>query len=168
MMEKNTKNSTKSKSNDKELQDTIKFALIENDIGKVINLIRKLITSKDVIESNLTNLKNIIKFIQQNLSGLTIDGWMDGITFIEPVFVNKGVEIGGTVLLGPNTIIGKDCKIGGFCELSNVVLTQNVSLGKLCKLNYCVVDDVSLPEKFQAKECIITKNKSGNLEIINF
>ena len=119
---------------------------------------------------NVTELKSLLKNISAKLKGLTIEGYIgDFPTFIEPVFLKPGIKIGDTVLLGPKAYIDEGCELGTFTELANVILSKNVKTGKLTKLRWCVVDtNVSLPEKFEANNCFITKDETGKLEIIPF
>ena len=78
------------------------------------------------------------------------------------------VKIGDTVLLGPNVLIGKDCQLGDFCELTNTILFNNIKLGKLSKLKWCIIDDgVELPENYQATSSFITIGEKGDLKIID-
>ena len=154
---------------DKEFQETLQNALKNGNTEKVIDLIKDFISQNEINEDCAVSIKNIIKTIGRGLSGLKIDGYQgDFPTFIEPVSLIPGVKIGDTVLLGPNVLIGKDCQLGGFCELVNTVLLDKVTLGKLCKLNSCIINgNVTLPEKFHAKDCFITINENGEIETLN-
>ncbi|MFX1276213.1 MAG: hypothetical protein ACFFBP_04595 [Promethearchaeota archaeon] len=152
------------------IQNTLKKAIINGNSLMLVDLIRNFIKNNDEEKVNLTSIKEILKFIGNSLRGLTIEGYKgDFPTFIEPVFLTPGIEIGDTVLLGPNVLLGKECKLGDFCELSNTILFNGVSLGKYCKLKWCIVDQyLNLPQKFEAKEAYITKNAKGDIEILYF
>ena len=55
-----------------------------------------------------------------------------------------------------------------FCKLSDVIIFDNVIIGKSCKLDWCIIDEyVILPNNFHAKDCFITKNSKKGLKIIN-
>lgn len=159
----------KSERGERELQDAIKLAITSGDSVRGINIINSLINHENVGKYHLTYLKDILKMNARFLSGLKVDGYIgDYPTFLEPVFLKPGVEIGDTVLIGPNVVIDKGCKIGNFAEISNAVLYQNCVIGKKVKLTRCIVDEnINLPENFQANECFITKNEKNNLDLIN-
>ncbi|MHA1149867.1 MAG: sugar phosphate nucleotidyltransferase [Promethearchaeota archaeon] len=156
---------------EKELQDAIKQSIKAGDIIRGLNIIKHPITEGNIGKYHLTFLKDIIKMNARFITGLTINGYKgDYPTFIEPVHLQPGVEIGDTVLLGPNVIIKEGCKLGTFCELTNTILYKNVELGKLAKLNWCIVDEnVLLPNEFTAENCFITLNKKkGSIHKIEF
>jgi len=145
-----------------EFENLIKKALTNGDITQGLKIVKQFVQSKSL------KIKDITKICGKFLSGIKIEGYEgDFPTFIEPVSLTPGVKIGDTVLLGPTVIIGKSCELGAFVELSNTIVFDNVKLGKLCKLNWCVVDDnITLSEKFSAKESYITKNENGELNVI--
>lgn len=148
---------------------------LENAINKgaseaIIETLKNLIKPDDGETLKLSLMKETLQYLGSNLKGLTIEGYQgDFPTFIEPVCLTSGVEIGDTVLLGPNVIIDKKCQLGDFCELSYTILFKGVNLGKYCKLNWCIVDDnTNLPQNFEAKDAYISKNDKGEIEILNF
>ncbi|MHA1250542.1 MAG: sugar phosphate nucleotidyltransferase [Candidatus Helarchaeota archaeon] len=151
---------------EKEITAAIKSALKEGYKARGINLIKENITEKNVGKYHIINLKDIIKMNAKYLKGLKIEGYIgDYPTFIEPVRLQPGVEIGDTALLGPNVIIGKKCKLGAFCELANTIVFENVILGRECKLNWCIVDEnVRLPEKYSAKNKFITSGSDQTIK----
>lgn len=150
-----------------EFENSIKNSLINGDMTQSLKIIKQFIQNEEIDKKSL-KIKEITKICGKYLSGIKIEGYEgDFPTFIEPVSLTPGVKIGDTVLLGPTVIIGNSCELEAFVELSNTILFDNVKLEKLCKLNWCIVDDnITLPEKFDAKECFITKNKNGELNII--
>ena len=152
------------------VKDTLENAINEGTFETLVDIIKKLIKPENGKNLNLSLMKETIQYIGNNLRGLTIDGYQgDFPTFIEPVSLKSGVKIGDTVLLGPNVIIDKECQLGDFCELSNTILFNGVTLGKYCKLNWCIVDEnLNLPQKFEAKGAYIYKNNEEEIEILNF
>lgn len=148
-------------------KDIIKKAIIDRNCSILIEAIKNSIKNDNKKKINLPIIKEILQFIGINLEGLCIEGYIgDFPTFIEPVFLNHGVKIGDTVLLGPNVLIDKECSLGDFCELSNTILFEGVSLEKYCKLNWCIVDQgLTLPQKFIAKKAFITKNVKGEIQL---
>jgi NDP-sugar pyrophosphorylase family protein len=78
-------------------------------------------------------------------------------TFIEPVFLEKNVEIGDDVLLGPNVYIGSHSIIGDYVEISNSIILDNVRIGENIKLENCIVgknSNLNL-SKFIVKDSLI-------------
>ena len=151
-----------------EFQASMKNALNNGDITQALKVIKNYVKKGYESKKKIPNIKEIVKICGNFMSGLKIEGYQgDFPTFIEPVSLTPGVKIGDTVLLGPNIIIGNSCELGAFCELSNTILLEDVVLGNLCKLNWCIVDDkITLPDKFNAKECFITKNQNEELKVI--
>ncbi|MGQ4875345.1 MAG: sugar phosphate nucleotidyltransferase [Promethearchaeia archaeon] len=151
---------------EKEITAAIKSALKEGYKAFGINLIKENITEKNVGKYHIINLKDIIKMNARYLKGLKIEGYIgDYPTFIEPVRLQPGVEIGDTALLGPNVIVGKKCKLGAFSELANTIIFDNAILGRECNLNWCIVDEnVRLPEKYSAKNKFITSGSDQTIK----
>ncbi|MHA1294192.1 MAG: hypothetical protein ACTSQJ_16185 [Promethearchaeota archaeon] len=131
----------------------------------IINEIEKAKRDRDISE-----LKEIVKNLKNNIKGLTIKGYIgDYPTFIEPVYLHPGVKIGDTVLIGPNVIIGKNCELGAFSELTNVILGDNVVIPKYSKLNMCIIEsDIILPEKFIGTNCFIFIDDNKEIQKLNF
>ncbi len=163
------KNVKKSVRGEKELQDAIRILIKNGDKVVGINIIKSLVTIENVGKYHLTFLKDIIKMNNRFFANSNTDGYSSDYTLIEPFNIKPGVKIGDTALLGPNIIINKNCEIGVFSELANSILYEGASIGKYCKLNWCIVDKgVKLSDNFQAKNCFIAKNDKAELEITNF
>ena len=152
------------------IKETLENAINNGVSENLVEIIKHFIKLDDGAKLNLSLIKETIKYIGNNLRGLTIEGYQgDFPTFIEPVSLTSGIQIGDTVLLGPNVLIDKECVLGDYCELSNTILFKGVTLGKYCKLNWCIVDEnLNLPQKFEAKGAYITKNNKGEIEILDF
>ncbi len=66
-------------------------------------------------------------------------------------------------------IIRKYCRIGDFCDLSDIIIFDNTIIGKSCKLNWCIIDEnIKIPDKFNTTNCFIIKNDKKELEIITY
>lgn len=155
---------------EKEFQDAIKNALVNGDDVRGIKIIKKLITSDNIGEYHLTNLRDIIKMNNRFISEIkTKEFRSETLNFVNPVKIKYDTRIGNDVTLGPYVIIGNSCIIGDFSELSNVIINDKVIIGKSCKINWCIIDEnANIPNNFHANECFITMNKKDELEIINF
>ncbi|TFF94836.1 MAG: NDP-sugar synthase [Promethearchaeota archaeon] len=108
---------------------------MENDLKNIKQKIKnqEAITSELLIDFLSTQIikNNIVEYIG------------DYPTFIEPVVLGKNVIIGDDVLLGPNVYIGDNCEIGDYDEISNSIILDNVKLGEIFKLDYCIVAEDS-------------------------
>ncbi|MFX0080984.1 MAG: sugar phosphate nucleotidyltransferase [Candidatus Hodarchaeota archaeon] len=155
---------------EKEFQDVLKNAIHRGMSIKGIRIIDQIITSKNIGKFHLTTLKDIIIMNKKFLSGLTLEEFKGNFPkFLEPVKIKSDIRFGDNVILGPYTIIGRSCEIGGDCTLSNVIVYDKVKIGKFCKLDWCIIDEgVTLSDNFQAKECFITCSNEKDIEIINF
>ena len=157
---------------EKEFQDVIKQAIINGEKIIGLTIIDTVINRETIGKYHVTNLYDLIKMNNRFLSGVNLKKFKGkSPQFFEPVNINLGVEMGNNVSLGPYAIIGNNCMIGDFCELSDVIVFNNAIIGRFCKLEWCIVDeDVILPEKFHAKKCFISKreNNASELEVINF
>ncbi|MHA1985312.1 MAG: sugar phosphate nucleotidyltransferase [Promethearchaeota archaeon] len=155
---------------EKEFQDVIKKSLSIGMNIRGIRIVKPEITMENVGNFHLTNLRDILIMNSRFLSGeenSQLKGELH--KFIEPFKIESNVIIGRNVSIGPFVIIGKNCKIEDACRLSNVILYDNVDIGKFCTLDWCIVDeDVKLPGNFRAKECFITINNKEELELIKF
>ena len=152
------------------IKDTLENAINNGVSENLVEIIKNLIKPDDGEKLNLSLIEETIEYVGKNLRGLIIEGYQgDFPTFIEPISLTSGVEIGDTVLLGPNVLIDKECVLGDYCELSNTILFNGVTLGKYCKLNWCIVDEnLILPQNFEAKRAYISKNDKGEIESLNF
>lgn len=155
---------------EKEFQDTIKNAIAQGENIRGIRIIKNSITTNTIGKFHLTNLEDIIKMNKRFLFGFTFEEFKGRTPkLFKPVRIQSDNRFGDNVILGPSAIIGNSCKIGDDCELSNIIIYDKVKIGKSCKLDWCIIDEgVSLPEKFRAKECFITRNNKKELEIIKF
>lgn len=155
---------------EKEFQDVLKNALV-NDLNiRGLMVINSMITADNIGEFHLTSLQDIIKMNKKFLSGIKLMPFRGELPkLIEPLSIGNGNRFGDKIMIGPYVIIGNACKIGDFCELSNTILYDKVKIGKNCALEYCIIDEgVHLPDKYRAKDCFITRNNKKDLEIINF
>ena len=155
---------------EREFQDVIKKSLSIGMKIRGIRIVNPEITIGNIGKFHLTNLRDILTMNSRFLSGVRSNQLKDKLhNYIEPVRIKSNVIIGNDVKIGPFVIIGNDSKIGDFCELSNVILYDNVIVGKSCILDWCIVDEnVKLPENYHVKECFITVNNNEDLEVIKF
>ncbi|MHA1932761.1 MAG: sugar phosphate nucleotidyltransferase [Promethearchaeota archaeon] len=155
---------------EKEFQDALKKSLSIGMKIRGIRIINAEVTMENVGNFHLTNLKDILYMNREFLSGVRINQSKGkSHNFIKPVRIKFDVIIGNETIIGPFAIIGKNSKIGDFCQLSNVIVYDNVIIGKSSRLDWCIVDEnVKLPENFDAEECFITVNNKKELEFINF
>jgi len=108
---------------------------MKNDLKNI----KQKIKNQDAISSDL-----LIDFLSTNIIKNNIEEYIgDYPTFIEPVVLGKNVIIGDDVLLGPNVYIGDNCEIGDYDEISNSIIFDNVKLGEIFKLDYCIVAEDS-------------------------
>ena len=155
---------------EKEFQDVLKSAISNGMNIQGVLIVEPLITINNVGAFHLTNIKDILEMSKRFFSGVSINQIEDkSHKIIEPVRIESNVIIENDVLIGPYATIGKFCKIGKYSDLKNVILYDNVILGKSSKLNLCIIDEnVELPENFHAEECFITTNNKKEIDVINF
>jgi mannose-1-phosphate guanylyltransferase len=155
---------------EKEFQDVLKQALSNGMNIKGIRIIKPEVTIENVGAYHLSKLRDIIIMNKRFLKGINIYSLKGELQNLNgPVRIKSDSLIEDDIVLGPHVIINNNCKIGVSCELSNSIIYNDVTIGKLCKLDWCIIDEnVHLPDNFQAKECFITLNKKKELEIINF
>ncbi len=102
------------------------------EIEKVINNIE--LNSQSQMKVLLMN------FLKNHLKKSKIDNFIgDYPTFIEPVYLETDIKIGGDVLLGPKVYIGKNCEIKDYVEISNTIILDNVTIGENIKLDSCII-----------------------------
>lgn len=120
--------------------------------------IKNIIHDKDIIK--LDEYKKRLKsFFQKNITKNNINEYIgDFPTIIEPVVLGNNVTIGDDVLLGPNVFIGDNCVIGDYNEISNSVILNNVKMGEIFKLDFCIIEKGSKFgfEALNCKNCIIS------------
>lgn len=159
-----------SKRGEKEFQDAIKAGIIQGDLVHGFNFINEMITTDNIGQYHLTNLRDIILMNKRFMKSNTIAP-INGIfpIVVNPITIKEETIIGKDVVVGPYVIIGKSCKIGDSCKLSNLITYEGVTIKKQSTLDWCLIDkDVVLPENFKAKNCFIAKNEKKGFEIINF
>jgi len=121
-----------------------------------LKAIEKALEDLNVISKN--ELEEVLKSLFTKISN-HIDKYIgDFPTFIEPVYLEKNVEIGDDVLLGPNVYIGANVKIGDYVELSNTIIFDGVTLGNNLKLENCIIAPKSLLnfENFKCTSTILS------------
>ena len=106
---------------------------MEKKIEHITSIIDKI---EDI---KISEIHDIFYSIINDLTS-KIDNYIgDYPTFIEPVHLEKNVEIGDDVLLGPNVYIGSHSIIGDYVEISNSIILDNVRIGENIKLENCLV-----------------------------
>lgn len=118
--------------------------------------IQKILEDPNKISKN--ELKNMLRSFFSKISNHINTYIGDFPTFIEPVYLERNVEIGDDVLLGPNVYIGSNVKIGDYVELSNTIIFDNVTLGNNLKLENCIIAPESNLnfENFKCKSSILS------------
>jgi len=102
-----------------------------------LNRIEKILEDLNTISKD--ELNQVLKTLFLKITN-HIDNYIgDFPTFIEPVYLERNVEIGDDVLIGPNVYIGADVKVGDYVELSNTIIFDKVILGNNLKLENCIV-----------------------------
>ena len=129
----------------------------------------------EIIKNALEDLKTIskieldkvIKSLFTKLSNNINDYIGDFPTFIEPVYLERNVEIGDDVLLGPNVYIGANSKIGDYVELSNTIVFNEVTLGNNMKLENCIIASKSHLnfENFKSNSTILSGNVNSEKDL---
>jgi NDP-sugar pyrophosphorylase family protein len=99
--------------------------------------IEELIGNFDNIEKS--DIKEVMQKFFSKLGNRLEKFVGDYPTFIEPVYLEDNVKIGGDVLLGPNVYIGANSEIQDYVEMSNTIIFENVIIGENFKLENCVV-----------------------------
>lgn len=130
---------------------------MDNNLKKI----KQKINNQEIINFDL-----LTEFLSKNIIKNKIDEYIgDYPTFIEPVVLGKNVIIGDDVLLGPNVYIGDNCEIGDYNEISNSIIFDNVRIGEIFKLDFCIVAENS---KFNFKNLDINHALlKGNAESKN-
>ncbi len=134
----------------------------------ILESIKDLIVNKEnlTIEEFKRSLKH---FLNNNITKNRIKEYIgDFPSIIEPVFIGDNVTIGDDVLLGPNVYIGDNSVIGDYDEISNSIIFNNVRLGEIFKLDYCIVDKDSEFNfnNLTLKNCILS-GKTTNKKDLN-
>lgn len=121
-----------------------------------LELVKNALEDLNVISK--TDLENVLKSLFTKISNHLDDYIGDFPTFIEPVYLERNVEIGDDVLLGPNVYIGANSKIGDYVELSNTIVFDEVTLGNNMKLENCIIAPKSNLnfENFKSKSTILS------------
>ncbi|MFX1427554.1 MAG: sugar phosphate nucleotidyltransferase [Promethearchaeota archaeon] len=155
---------------EKEFQDVLKNAFLNNLDIRGIRIVSPLITTDNIGKFHLTSLRDIIKMNKRFLTGLNLSPFEGKKpNCLEPLKIGNQNLIGDNVTLGPHVIIGNSCNLGDFSQLTNSILYNNITLGKSCVLDWCIIDDgVTLPDKLKASDCFIKKDNEKDFEIINF
>ncbi len=155
---------------EKEFQDVLKKSLSIGMKIRGIRIVSPEVTIENVGAFHLTNLRDIINMNKRFLTDVR-KGQNKGKlhNIVEPVRIKTNAIIGNDALIGPFAIIGKNSEIRDFCELSNVIVYDDVIIGKSSRLNWCIVDEnVKLPKNFHAEECFITINNKKKLDLHKF
>jgi NDP-sugar pyrophosphorylase family protein len=108
-----------------ELQDAIQMMIAEGERinGLFLQSRLTLTTPEDLLELNLHFLKNEAKDCQ-----IDAQETGPGTTFEQPVYIERGVEIGFGCTIGPNVYIEKDVRVGDNVRLQNVVVLRQAIL----------------------------------------
>ena len=102
-----------------------------------LKIIKNILEDLNVISK--PELEKVLKSLFTKISNHIDEYVGDFPTFIEPVYLERNVEIGDDVLLGPNVYIGDNVKIGDYVELSNTIIFNEVTLGNNLKLENCII-----------------------------
>lgn len=164
------KNIETSERGEREFQEVLKNALLNNLDIRGLRIVSPLITADNIGELHLTSLRDIIKMNKRFLNGIKTSSLREKTSkLIEPLRIGSGVNIGDKVKIGPYVIIGNSCIIRDSSELSNTIIYDKINIGKSCVLEWCIIDEgVSLPDNYCAKYCFITRASKNDLEITNF
>jgi NDP-sugar pyrophosphorylase family protein len=134
-----------------------------------LTLIKELIQNKEKIDTK--EFKRTLKeFLKENVKKNHIDNYIGEYpSIIEPVVLGENVKIGDDVLLGPNVFIGNNSEIGDYDEISNSVILDNVKLGEIFKLDYCIVSQGSefFFDNLKLKNCILSGKAKKEKELNN-
>lgn len=155
---------------EKEFQDALKNAMLYNLNIRGIRIVSPLITADNIGKFHLTSLRDIIKMNKRFLTGLNLNPYEGKTpTYLEPLTFGNQNLFGNNVTLGPHVIISNSCSLGDFSQISNSILYDNVTVGKSCVLDWCIIDEgVTLPDNLKASDCFFTKANAKDFEIINF
>ena len=139
---------------------------MEKKIERITSLIDRIGDIK------ISEIHDIFYSIINDLTS-KIDNYIgDYPTFIEPVHLEKNVEIGDDVLLGPNVYVGSHSIIGDYVEISNSIILDNVKIGENIKLENCIVGNNSNLNfnSFNARSSVILGSGTSvnDLKVIKF
>lgn len=114
-----------------ELQDAIQMMIDEGENVRGLYLQNNLTltTPKDLLELNLHFLKNKAEDCQNNAQEIG-----PGTSFVPPIYIEHGVDIGSDCKIGPNVYLEKNARIGDSAQLENVVVLRGAVIPEGFKL----------------------------------
>ncbi|MHA1338933.1 MAG: sugar phosphate nucleotidyltransferase [Promethearchaeota archaeon] len=155
--------SEKSKRNEYELQDSIQRMISENKKGVGVNILPNLtdLPFSQIGKYHITYPKDVLLMNNRFLIQGNFKFKGEFPTIIEPVNSTSEVEVGDSVMLGPNVFLYENCKINSFSEITNSILLGNNTIGKNSEIKNSIIGtNVEIAANTKISNKLILKNES--------
>ncbi|MBD3353953.1 MAG: hypothetical protein GF364_20895, partial [Candidatus Lokiarchaeota archaeon] len=156
-----------SKRNELELQDAIQMMIDEQKTIIGVDILPEFkgnLPYDKVGDYHLTFVKDLLGMTFRFLKDMDLNFKGEYPTSIEPVGSDGLVEIGDSVLIGPNVFIGKKSVLNNLAEISNSILMGNNKIGKSVKIDGAIIaPDIEIEAKQVIKDSLILKSEQKEL-----